>query len=224
MKWVRFPSLSPSLQNLLITVSSVLACFMLLPMHLPGTQIAGVGANWPLIWVVSWSIRRDPLQGILAGLVLGTLMDAFTSAHPSHILGLIMAGVLTALLQKQRYIQEDFISVALIAFGMAVLVETITALQLTLMAADFAGLPWSASPVAPDRALSAREEAEIFKLLQESQVKLVAFDKTAQTIAEIWTQHQRIALSSAIVSSLWAPIVSYPLNRWWDWIAQAEKS
>jgi len=41
----------------------------------------------------------------------------------------LFSGILTARLQKQRYIQEDFISVALIVFGMAVLAETVTALQ-----------------------------------------------------------------------------------------------
>jgi hypothetical protein len=37
---------------------------------------------------------------------------------------------------------------------------------------------------------------------------------------EIWLQHQRIALSSAIISSLWAPVLYYPLNRWWAFLEQ----
>ncbi|MEL6351826.1 MAG: rod shape-determining protein MreD [Cyanobacteria bacterium J06627_28] len=32
----------------------------------------------------------------------------------------------------------------------------------------------------------------------------------------IWQYHQRVALSSAILSSLWAPALYYPLKRWWD--------
>jgi rod shape-determining protein MreD len=79
---------------------------------------------------------------------------------------------LTGRIQKERYIQEDFISVALIVFGMAVVGETVTAIQYSLLG---------------DR-----------------------------NLAEIWTDHQRIALSSAILSSLWAPVVYYPLNRWWE--------
>jgi hypothetical protein len=39
-----------------------------------------------------------------------------------------------------------------------------------------------------------------------------------RTIGEIWSNHQRIALSSAILSSLWAPAVYYPLNRWWEMV------
>jgi hypothetical protein len=36
-------------------------------------------------------------------------------------------------------------------------------------------------------------------------------------LPDIWMQHQRIALSSAILSSLWAPALYYPLNRWWTY-------
>jgi cell shape-determining protein MreD len=34
--------------------------------------------------------------------------------------------------------------------------------------------------------------------------------------ASIWTYYQRATLASAILSSLWAPVVYYPLNRWWQ--------
>jgi rod shape-determining protein MreD len=78
---------------------------------------------------------------------------------------------LTARIRKERFIQEDFISIALIAFGMAVVAETVMAIQYS-----FQG----------DRSL-----------------------------VEIWSYHQLIALSSAILSSLWAPIVYFPLNLWW---------
>jgi rod shape-determining protein MreD len=103
-----------------------------------------------------------------------------TSPHPTHVLSLVLVGVLTGRIQKQRYIQEDFISVALIVFGMAVVGETVTAIQYTFIG---------------DR-----------------------------NLAEIWTDHQRIALSSAILSSLWAPVVYYPLNRWWEQINVLEAS
>jgi rod shape-determining protein MreD len=135
-------------------------------------QLLGISPNWLLIWVVAWSMKRSPFQGAIAGLTLGLIQDGMTSANPSHAISLMVVGILTALLQKQRYIQEDFISVALIVFGMAVLGETVTAIQYI-----FQG----------DR-----------------------------TWAEIWIDHQRIALSSAILSSLWAPVLYYPLNRWWQ--------
>jgi rod shape-determining protein MreD len=108
------------------------------------------------------------------------MQDGMTAPQPTHVLSLVIVGILTGRIQKQRYIQEDFISVALIVFGMAVVGETVTAIQYTFIG---------------DR-----------------------------NLAEIWTDHQRIALSSAILSSLWAPVVYYPLNRWWEQINLIDQS
>jgi rod shape-determining protein MreD len=35
-------------------------------------------------------------------------------------------------------------------------------------------------------------------------------------LAAIWIHLQRVALSSAIISSLWTPLLYVPLNYWWD--------
>src|SRR4028118_292830 len=160
--------------NWAVTVGSVILCLMVLPARLPGMELLGIAPNWLLIWVVAWSLKRTALQGALAGLALGLIQDGMTSPHPTHVLSLALVGILTGRIQKQRYIQEDFISVALIVFGMAVVGETVTAIQYSILG---------------DRSLT-----------------------------EIWTDHQRIALSSAILSSLWAPVLYYPLNRWWEQI------
>ena len=143
-------------------------------------ELLGIGPNWLLIWVVAWSVKRTVVQGALAGLALGMIQDGMTAPEPTHALSLTIIGILTARMQKQRYIQEDFISVALIVFGMAVIGETVTAIQYSFIGDH----------------------------------KLV----------EIWADHQRIALSSAILSSLWAPVVYYPLNRWWEQINVMEQS
>ncbi len=135
-------------------------------------ELLGIGPNWLLIWVVAWSVKRTALQGALAGIALGTIQDGMTALSPSHAISLALVGILTARIQKQRYIQEDFISVALIVFGMAVVAETVSAIQFSL----------------------------------EGDRNWIA----------VWTDHQRLALSSAILSSLWAPVVYYPLNRWWE--------
>jgi len=142
-------------------------------MRLPGMELLGITPNWLLIWVVAWSVKRTAIQGAIAGTVLGLLQDGMTSPHPTHALSLAVIGILTARLQKQRYVQEDFISVALIVFGMVVLGEAIITLQFSFLS-DVAG-DW----------------------------------------AEVWKYRQPIVLASAIVSSLWAPAVYYPLNRWW---------
>lgn len=177
MEISRLPYYGRQMLNWGVTVASVIVCALILPTRLPGMELLGLGPNWLLIWVVAWSVKRTVLQGAIAGLALGLIQDGMTSPHPSHTLSLMCVGILTAGLKKQRYVQEDFISVALIVFGMTVVTETILALQFSLMG---------------DR-----------------------------TLAEIWTEHQQIALSSAILSSLWAPILYYPLNVWWekmDWI------
>ncbi|WP_347339583.1 rod shape-determining protein MreD [Planktothrix sp. FACHB-1355] len=139
--------------------------------RLPGMELLGFGPDWLLIWVVAWSVKRSPISGAIAGVCLGLIQDGMTAPYPSHAISLACAGILTACLKKQRYVEEDFISVALIVFGMAILLETVFALQFTTMS---------------DR-----------------------------NMAEVWTEHQRIALASAILSSLWAPVLYYPLNRWW---------
>lgn len=170
----------------LVTVGSVLLCLMLLPVRLPGLEILGVTPDWLLIWVVAWSVKRSAWEGGVAGLVVGLLQDSMTAAsYPSHILSLVVVGVLTARLQKQRYIQEDIISVALIVFAMAIVAETVMAAQFSL---DSLFNPSSLYP----------------------------------SLWDIWRYHQRIALSSAILSSLWSPALQYPLNHWWGRYAPRE--
>lgn len=168
--------------NWMVTVGSVLLCLIVLPMRLPGMELLGIAPNWLLIWVVAWSVKRTVVQGAIAGFVLGLLQDGMTSLHPTHTLSLALVGILTARLHKQRYIQEDFISVAIIVFGMAMLAEAMTTLQ--------------------------------FSFLTNSEAGINKF--AVSNFVAIWKEHQRIALASAILSSLWAPVVYYPLNRWWQ--------
>ncbi|WP_017654991.1 rod shape-determining protein MreD [Fortiea contorta] len=175
------------LLDLTVTVGSVLLCLLMLPTRLPGMELLGIGPNWLLIWVVAWSVKRTVWAGAFAGIVLGLLQDAMTSPHPSHAVTLGVVGALTSLLQKQRFIEEDFISIALIVFAMAVIAETIFGLQLTFAADGYGG-------------------------------------QSLRKAEYIWTYYQRVALASAILSSLWAPIVYYPLNRWWQQIKLLEQS
>lgn len=164
--------------DLTVTVGSVLICLMMLPTRLPGMELLGIAPNWLLIWVVSWSVKRTVFQGALAGIVLGLLQDAMTSPNPSHAISLGIVGMITGFMQKQRFIQEDFISIALIVFVMTVLEATIFASLLVWMG-----------------------------------------DRNVQ---DIWTYYQKVALASAILSSLWAPVLYYPLNRWWQQIKLAQ--
>jgi rod shape-determining protein MreD len=182
--------LHPHLRRLLnvgVTLGSVLLCALILPTRLPGMELLSVAPNWLLIWVVAWSVKRTMVQGAIAGLALGFIQDGMTAPDPTHALSLAIIGALTAGIQKQRYIKEDFISIALIVFGMAVVAETIFALQFSLQALI-------AAPIRGNR-----------------------------TLPEIWFFHQQVALSSAILSSLWAPVVYFPLSRWWERMQDLEQ-
>jgi rod shape-determining protein MreD len=159
----------------------------MLPTRWPGMELLGIGPNWLLIWVVAWSVKRTVWEGAFAGIVLGLLQDSMTSANPTHAVTLGVVGMLTSLIQKQRFIEEDFISIALIVFAMAVVAETIFGLQLTMMSNASGG-------------------------------------HSLRKVEDIWTYYQRVALASAILSSLWAPVVYYPLNRWWQQIKFLEQS
>lgn len=164
--------------NIGVVIGSALLCVVMLPMRLPGMELLGIGPSWLLIWLVAWSVQRTGIEGAIAGFILGLVHDGLTGAFPTHTIGLILVGFLTARIQKQRFIQEDFVSVAIIVFGMTVIAQTIMALQVS---AHYLLIPNSPYPGLP----------------------------------EIWLQHQRIALSSAIISSLWATAIYYPLSRWW---------
>lgn len=144
----------------------------MLLVRLPGMTLSGIGPNWLLIWVVTWSIKRTPLQGIWAGICLGLLQDGLTAAQPTHMVGLALVGFLTGRINTKGLIEEDFISRALIVFAMALMVETIAALQFGLAA--------------------------------------------LHPLMDVWLHLRQTALSSAILSSLWTPVVYVPLNLWWQ--------
>ena len=126
---------SPLALNLLnggVVIGSILLCALLLPLRLPGMELAGIGPNWLLIWLVTWSLKRSVLQGAVAGISLGWIQDGLTVPNPTHTISLAVVGILAGRLNKKRFIEEDIISVALIVFCMAVLVETMMAIQFSL--------------------------------------------------------------------------------------------
>jgi rod shape-determining protein MreD len=45
-----------------------------------------------------------------------------------------------------------------------------------------------------------------------------------RSLMQIWSDHQRVALCSAILSSLWAPVIYFPLNRLWEMTRNLEHS
>jgi rod shape-determining protein MreD len=168
------PSFIASLQrtNILVILGSLFFCALLQPQRIPGMVLLGTSPNWLLIWVVTWSVKRSPLEGLIAGIALGLIQDGLTVAQPTHAISLGLVGFLTSGLDRQRIIAEDFISAMLLVFVMAIVAETVFAGQLLF------GGQWVPS--------------------------------------EIWTHLQQVSLSSAVISSLWTPLLYVPLNYWWD--------
>ncbi|GAB4215415.1 MAG: rod shape-determining protein MreD [Synechococcales cyanobacterium] len=182
-------SFSQKVLSWLGTALSALLCVLAPWLRWPGMELLGVTPDWPLIWVVCWSLRRHPWQGTVAGLSVGMLQDGLSAPEPTHMISLAVVGCLTARLQKQRYIHEDFVSIALIVFGMVIVAETLRALQWSLL--TLLGTGWE-------------------------QAGLVFSGDALPMVSTIWVTHQRVTLSSAILSSLWAPALHLPLRNWWD--------
>jgi rod shape-determining protein MreD len=134
-------------------------------------ELLGIGPNWLVIWLVTWSLKHRVLPSVMAGMALGLIADGLTSAYPSHIISLVLVAFLTARMHRHRPIQDSMIAAVWIVFAMALLGETVLAIQYGL------------EGISP--------------------------------IEDIWKDYQRIALSSALLSSLWAPVLYYPLSRWW---------
>lgn len=168
------------LLNYGVIVVSLLICTLLLMTRIPGMTILGLGPQWLLIWLVAWCVKRDLFYALLAALGVAWLHDSLTvGGIPSHLPGFLLVAYLTASWRHQKYLQEDFISLALLVFVMTFVAETVMAIQHLVL-----GLrPWG----------------------------------------ELWLEHQRIALTSAILSSLWAPVVCFPLVRWWDQMRELER-
>ncbi|MBD2393060.1 rod shape-determining protein MreD [Cyanobacterium aponinum FACHB-4101] len=152
----------------LIIVVSIAACCILLMVRISGLELLGVTPNWLLIWLVTWSVRRNIWQSAIASICLGLIWDSLTGIFPSHVLGLLVVGIFTSNVYGKEYIKEDLISIMLIVFGMAIINETITALQYSI--------------------------------------------QTQVPLTDIWLNYQKNSLTSAIISSLWTPLVYYPLN------------
>lgn len=165
-------TLSPWLNGVVI-FGSLIGCALLLLVRTPGMTILGFGPQWLLMWLVAWSLKRNISLAVIVAIAVGLLHDSLmVTALPTHVPGYMLVAWLTASWRQQRYLQEDFISLALIVFIMAFIAETVMAVQHLVF-------------------------------------RLRSWDN-------IWLDYQQIALSSAVLSSLWAPLICTPLVRWWN--------
>lgn len=112
-------------------------------LQLPGLSLAGVSVDWALIWVLCFSLERPWPQALIAGVIMGLVLDGMIAPFPTHTLGLALAGVLTTILRKYRFLQSETLVVALLAFGLSVLYETTLALQWMTLGTVGTDLLWT---------------------------------------------------------------------------------
>lgn len=115
--------------NLLFVTACIAICTILMLVDIPGMELLEVNPNWLLIWVVAWSFDRTVWHGAIAGLIMGWIYDGITLSIPSHVFSFVLVGMLTASLKTQKYIGEDFITVAFVVFFMTMFSEAVFAWQ-----------------------------------------------------------------------------------------------
>jgi rod shape-determining protein MreD len=60
----------------------------------------------------------------------------------------------------------------------------------------------------------------ILALVAEATIALQYAVLGLRPVEDLWLDYQRIALSCAVLSSLWTPAFYYPLNAWWEKLQQ----
>ena len=181
--------------NAVITGLSAALCLMLLPVRLPGMSLLGIGPNWALIWVAAWSICRVPWLGALAGCFMGLAQDALVTSSASPIGNMEEA---LATIAPSHAVGLGVAGFLISQFQRRRIIEDdVVALFLLIFAAAI---------------LTETITAGLY-LIQDGTLGSV-----------IWPHHQRLALCSAILSSLWGPAVYFPLKLWWQAIANVEKN
>lgn len=128
--------------NILITLVSLVLCCLLSLASLPGTELLGVTPYWLLIWLITWSLPRSIWHGAIAGVAVGWIYDGLSVGNTSHVFSLVIVGVLTASLNRDRYLEDDVASIALIVFIMTAIAQTIFAVQSSLLTINLGGGLW----------------------------------------------------------------------------------
>jgi rod shape-determining protein MreD len=183
--------LSPSIRNLLnvlVIIISAGICIMLLPTRWAGMEIFGIGPSWLVMWTIAWSIRRSFWQATTAGIILGFIQDGMTSIS-THPIGTTASHVVSLTVVGVLTVwlrKRRYINDGLIAI-------TITTFLLTLLSETILGVQ---------------------HLLQMITVQLPDFNSL--TMNQMWNHQSLAMLITALLSSLWMPILYQPLNLWWQ--------
>ncbi len=110
-------------------ILSIALCLGLSLNRWPILSLNGIGPSWLVIWLVVWSIDRTALQGVVAGICHGLLLDGLTAPWPSHALGLGLVGLASVLLYARRFWKSDLLVTPLVVMVMVALNEGVLLLQ-----------------------------------------------------------------------------------------------
>jgi rod shape-determining protein MreD len=181
--------------NGLAIVGSAGICLLLLPTRFPGMEILGVGPSWLVMWTIAWSLRRSIWQAATAGVVLGLIQDAMTLPSIAT-LGTLPSHVLS------------LTTVGVLTFVLCkrryltdeIIPVTIGTFALTIVSELVTG-------------------SQYLVQTATSQSLAASFD----SFSHLWTNQSPVMLITAVLSSLWMPILYFPLHLWWQKVFAATK-
>ena len=176
-------------------VGSAGLCLLLLPTRFPGMEILGIGPSWLVMWTIAWSMRRSLWHAATAGIVLGLIQDAMTLPSMAT-LGTLPTHVLS------------LTTVGVLTFWLCkrryltdqIIPVTIATFLLTIASELVTGCQY---------------------LLHTA--TSISIDASFDSMAHLWANQSPVTLITAVLSSLWMPILYYPLQIWWRKIFAATK-
>lgn len=198
------------------TLATTLGCLFLLWIPLPGLNLLGYQPNWMIVWLLFWCLGRPAWMGAIAGAVIGLLIDSVANPEPSHLPSSAIVGLLVGLWSRRQTVPPRTITLLLWIFLLVLLADGIVVLQQMLSNGELGWPIWGSEPVPPGRAI-------IYSLNQDPTPRqgidpyLVGHPRLSWP--EMLHRYLQIGLSQAIVTSLSAPLLLWPLQYLWQQVS-----
>lgn len=198
------------------TLATAIACLFLLWVPFPGLNLLGYRPNWMLVWLVFWCLGRPPWIGAIAGAIIGLLMDSVANPVPSHLLSGIVVGALVGSWSRRQQAPPRTITLLLWIFLLVLLADGVFALQQVMPNRETGWPGWGSEEIPAGRAI-------IYSLNQDPTPRqgidpqLVGYPRLS--LQEMLHRYLQIGLSRAIVTSLSAPLLLWPLQYLWQQVS-----
>jgi rod shape-determining protein MreD len=199
------------------TVATAIACLLLLWVPFPGLQLLGYRPDWMIVWLLFWCLGRPPWMGAIAGANVGLLLDSITTADgASHFLSCAVVGALVGFWSRRMQAPPRTITLLLWLFALVLLADSLYALQ-QLIPSHAAGWPdWQPETMQSRRAI-------VYSLNQDltprQGIDPQMVGHPPLTFQEMLHRYMLVGLSSAIVTSLCAPLLLWPLQYLWQQVS-----